>query len=134
LLAAQVLIVIATAVLLRHAFTKLHSKAQFALQETLSQPPAREQEHPIRSLPAILREEKLMTVQVPEHGIAGKFIGELGLRTRTGASVVGIQRDGASIINPGPDEELRAGDEVLLLGSQQHLESARQLLASTETN
>ncbi len=134
LLAAQVLIVIATAILLRHAFTKLHSKAQFALQETLSQPPATEHEHPAHSLSPILREAKLMTVKVPERGIAGKFIGELGLRTRTGASVVGIQRDGASIINPGPDEELRAGDEVLLLGSQQHLESARQLLASTETN
>ena len=134
LLAAQALIVVATAILLRRAFTKLHSKAQFALQETLSQPPATEHELPARSLPAILREAQLMTVQVPEHGVAGKFIGELGLRTRTGASVVGIQRDGVSIINPGPDEELRAGDEVLLLGSQQHLESARKLLASTESN
>ena len=54
---------------------------------------------------------------------AGRLIGELAWRTRTGVSIVGIQRDGANI-NPGPDEELRAGDEVLLLGSQMSLKSA----------
>jgi CPA2 family monovalent cation:H+ antiporter-2 len=59
---------------------------------------------------------------------AGKLIGELALRTRTGASIVGIQRNGENIVNPGPDEELRPGDEVLLLGNQENLESARKLL------
>ena len=81
------------------------------------------------ALPAILREAQLRTVRVPEKaGAAGKLIGELALRTRTGASIVGIQRDEASLINPGPDEELRAGDDVLLLGNQGHLDSAQKLL------
>jgi CPA2 family monovalent cation:H+ antiporter-2 len=79
-------------------------------------------------LPAILREAQLRTVRVPENGAAGKLIGELALRTRTGASIVGIQRDETSLINPGPDEELRAGDDVLLLGSEGHLDSAQKLL------
>lgn len=39
-----------------------------------------------------------------------------------------VQRDEASLINPGPDEELRVGDDVLLLGSQGHLDSAQKLL------
>jgi CPA2 family monovalent cation:H+ antiporter-2 len=129
LLVAQALIVIATAVLLRRSFTKLYSKAQFALQETLSQPPAAHREPSAHSLPAILREAQLRTVRVSEKaGAAGKLIGELALRTRTGASIVGIQRDAASLINPGPDEELRAGDDVLLLGNQGHLDSAEKLL------
>jgi CPA2 family monovalent cation:H+ antiporter-2 len=129
LLVAQALIVIATAVLLRRSFTRLYSKAQFALQETLSQPPAAHREPSAHSLPAILREAQLRTVRVPEKaGAAGKLIGELALRTRTGASIVGIQRDEASLINPGPDEELRAGDDVLLLGNQGHLDSAQKLL------
>jgi K+/H+ antiporter YhaU regulatory subunit KhtT len=42
---------------------------------------------------------------------------------------VGIQRDDESLINPGPDEELRAEDEVLLLGSEAQLDAARKLLS-----
>lgn len=39
-----------------------------------------------------------------------------------------VQRDGASLINPGSDEKLPADDDVLLLGSQGHLDSAQKLL------
>ena len=134
LLVAQALIVAATAVLLRRSFTRLYSKAQFALQATLSQPPAAHREPSARSIPAILREAELRTIRVPEEGsAAGKLIGELALRSRTGASIVGIQRNGASLVNPGPDEELRAGDEVLLLGSHEHLDSAEKLLNSGQS-
>lgn len=130
LLVAQALIVIATAILLRRSFTRLYSKAQGALQETLSQPPAAQRETSAQALPAILRDAHLRTVRLPETGgSAGKLIGELALRTRTGASIVGIQRANSSIINPGPDEELRPGDDILLLGSDDHLESARKLLS-----
>jgi CPA2 family monovalent cation:H+ antiporter-2 len=120
-----------SAVVLRRVFTRLYSRAQFALQQTLSTPPAPRHERP-RTLPSILREASLVTVPLTEAAAAtGKLIGELRLRTKTGASIVGIQRDGTSIINPGPDEELRAGDEVLLLGSEEHLQSARALLGAT---
>jgi monovalent cation:H+ antiporter-2, CPA2 family len=61
---------------------------------------------------------------------AGKLIRELVLRTVTGASIVGLERSGANIINPGPDEELQPGDQVLLLGSRAQLEAARALLVS----
>ncbi len=71
----------------------------------------------------------MLTVRLPENNSAvGKLIGELRLRTETGASIVGIQRDGSSLINPGPDEELRAGDEILLLGNEEHLQSAQRRL------
>ncbi|MDX1951884.1 MAG: cation:proton antiporter [Verrucomicrobiota bacterium] len=106
-------------------FVKLYSKAQVALQETLAEKPAHVQEPP---LPSILREAKLETLHVePGALVAGKLIREVQLRTRTGASVVGIQRPTSNIINPGPDEELLAGDEVLLLGREEQLESARPL-------
>lgn len=131
LLVAQALIVIATAILLRRSFTKLYSKAQVALQETLSQPPAAHREPPVHALPGILREAHLRTVRIPEQGgSGGRMIGELALRTRTGASIVGIQRDKESLVNPGADEELRAGDEILLLGSDDHLASAEKLLTT----
>ncbi|MGI8435691.1 MAG: cation:proton antiporter [Chthoniobacterales bacterium] len=129
LLVAQALIVTASAVLLQRSFTRLYSRAQFALRETLTQPPVPRHEPPPRAMPSILRDASLRTCRLAEKSHAtGKLIGELRLRTETGASIVGIQRDGTSIINPGPDEELRAGDEVLLLGSELHLTSARTLL------
>ncbi len=129
LFVAQALIVAIAAILLRRAFVKLYSKAQFALQETLTQPPHPRHPPAPRALPAILREAGLTSVILPPNNPqAGKLISELRLRTLTGASIVGIQRDGTNLVNPGPDEELRAGDELLLLGSQPHLDSARKLL------
>jgi K+:H+ antiporter len=59
---------------------------------------------------------------------AGKMIAELRVRSQTGASIVGIERDGTSIVNPGPHEELESGDQVLLIGSEDQLQAARELL------
>jgi CPA2 family monovalent cation:H+ antiporter-2 len=66
--------------------------------------------------------------------VAGKLIGELRLRSETGASVVGIERDGSSVLNPGPDEELRPGDSVLLLGSSEQLRAAATLLHAEQNS
>src|SRR6185436_12119644 len=105
-------------VLLWRSFIKVYSKAQFALQETLAQPPAPRLEPVPAPLPSLLREANLETVTLAAGSpAAGRLIHELQLRTRTGASIVGIERNGASIVNPGPDEELQAGDRILLLGS-----------------
>lgn len=135
LLAIVALIVVGSAILLRRSFTRLYSRAQFALTETLSQPPAAERVPAPRVLPSILREAQVVPVRLTdEMHAAGRVIGELELRTRTGASIVGIQRDGTNIINPGPEEELRGGDEVLLLGSIPQLESAQTLLAKANDN
>jgi CPA2 family monovalent cation:H+ antiporter-2 len=122
------LIVIASAILLRRAFIRLYSRAEFALKETLSQPSSH-RELPEQALPSILRDAKLETVKISEQDPgAGKLIRELALRTQSGASIVGIERDGSNIINPGADEELLPGDQVLLLGDAENLESARRVL------
>jgi hypothetical protein len=51
LLVAQALIVVASAILLRRSFVRLYSKAEYALKETLSQPPA----PPVSSPPTLCR-------------------------------------------------------------------------------
>jgi CPA2 family monovalent cation:H+ antiporter-2 len=109
------------------SFIRVYSKAQFALHETLTQPSG----HAIAPVPvtSMLREANLTAVNIPpDSPAAGKLIRELQLRTRTGASIVGIERNGASIINPGPDEELQPGDQVLLLGNPSQLDAARTAL------
>lgn len=116
--------------LLRRSFIKVYSIAQVALQETLTQNPASPREIPLAQ-PAMLREANLATVVIDAGSpAAGKLIREFELRTRTGTSIVGIERSGANIINPGPNEELQSGDHVLLLGSPGQLDAARLVLGS----
>ena len=96
--------------LLWRSFIKIYSKAQAALEETFAQPPAPRPNPAPAALPSMLREADLETITIAaDSAVAGKLIRELELRTRTGASIVGIERNGANIINPGPDEELQLG-------------------------
>jgi len=117
--------------LLWRSFVKIYSHAQFALRETLSQePPPTAAVAPAQQA-ALLREVNLETVEIlPDASAAGKLIRELEVRTRTGASIVVIERrSGERLINPGPDEELRSGDNVVLLGTTAQLSSARLMFS-----
>src|SRR5262245_27336325 len=116
--------------LLRRSFIKVYAKAQVALQETFAQPPAPRHPSAPAALTSLLREADLESVTVASGSPAvGKFIRELELRTRTGASIVAIERNGANIINPGPDEEIQSGDEILLLGTREQLNAAKAALS-----
>jgi CPA2 family monovalent cation:H+ antiporter-2 len=76
----------------------------------------------------LLREADLEMVAVAAGSrAAGKLIREVQLRTATGASIVGVERSGTNIINPGPDEELQPGDNALLLGTASQLQAAKAL-------
>jgi monovalent cation:H+ antiporter-2, CPA2 family len=124
-------IVVLVAILLWRQFIKLYSRAQIALRETFSQQPAQKMAPASAHLPGLLRDADLEMSEVHPHcSVAGKLIGQLELRTRTGASIVGIERGGGvRIINPGPDEELQSGDQVLLLGTRSQLDSAKALFS-----
>ena len=129
------LIAIAGAILLRRSAIRIYAKGQVALRETLSQPPAPRHSMPPPALPSLLSAASLRSIMIsPGSPVAGKLIGELRLRSETGASVVGIERDGSSILNPGPDEELRPGDSVFLLGSGEQLRAAAALLHAEQNS
>lgn len=68
-------------------------------------------------------------VTMPEAGgLSGRTIGDGQLRTRTGASVVAVLRQGKSIPGPGPEFGLEAADVVLVVGSVQGVQAASELL------
>jgi CPA2 family monovalent cation:H+ antiporter-2 len=123
-----------TAFFLWRSFVKLYSKGQVALRETFSQPPPEQRRDARHTLPGLLSEADLKMLEISaDSPAAGKLILELELRTRTGASIVGIERiDGVRIINPGPDEELRAGDKILLIGTGAQLEAATAALTNLQ--
>lgn len=126
-------VLIAATILLRRRFIQLHARAQGALQETLSQPPVTRHHGDTRALSSVLHEAALKTVGLhSESSAAGKMIIELKLRSKTGASIVGIERNGSNLVNPGPYEELLAGDNVLLLGNEEQLAAAQQFLTESE--
>jgi len=111
------------------SFIKVYSKAQVALRETLDQLPEPRHEQAPAPLRTLLQDAHLETINIKNASLAAsKLIRELELRTRTGASIVAIERDGTSIINPGPDEELKSGDRVLVLGNRVQLDAAKALL------
>ena len=112
--------------LLWRSFIKVYSTAQVALQETLAQTPAPRPDQAPAALPSLLREANLATVILADDSPAvARLIRALELRPPPGASIVGIERSGASIVNPGPDEELQCDDQVLLLGTRAQLNAAK---------
>jgi voltage-gated potassium channel len=50
--------------------------------------------------------------------LVGQSLRDAGVRRKTGATVVAIKRsDGETLVNPNPDEQFRAEDIVILVGS-----------------
>ena len=74
--------------------------------------------------PVTLEEVKLR----PDSAASGKRIGELALRSRTGVSVVAVDRAGRSHYDPEADFPLFPGDRLVLLGSEGGMAQARRLL------
>jgi Trk K+ transport system NAD-binding subunit len=55
-------------------------------------------------------------VPVPRE-LAGKRLTELNLRQLTNCSIIGIDFDDSTMTNPGPDFELPAAGEIVLIGT-----------------
>jgi CPA2 family monovalent cation:H+ antiporter-2 len=129
-----VVLAVITAVLLRAQFIRLYSRAQNTIRETLER--ERDQHHPDapRTLPPLLEEADLLTLVIAaDSPMAGRSIRELALRTRTGASIVVIQRGDQNVVNPPAEEVLQPGDHVLLLGTREQLRGAEDVFRHQPT-
>ena len=63
----------------------------------------------------------LETVSVPPGPRVGISLAELEILKQTGVLVAGIRRDNEKIINPTGEDQLREGDELLILGPPQQI-------------
>jgi monovalent cation:H+ antiporter-2, CPA2 family len=59
--------------------------------------------------------------------VVDKTIGELRIRSSTGASIVAVVRGEEVMPNPGPEVALRAGDLVGVLGTPDQRTAFREL-------
>jgi TrkA domain protein len=70
-------------------------------------------------------------VVVPaESAHAGKHLGHTRARTRTGASIVAIVRGDNVIASPTPEEVLRPGDVLVVIGTHDGINGVRQIIES----
>lgn len=63
-----------------------------------------------------------------EPSAVNRKIKELDLRSKTGASIVGIYRGEEAMPNPSADTELLPGDVLLLIGNDEQIKAAMQFL------
>jgi CPA2 family monovalent cation:H+ antiporter-2 len=65
--------------------------------------------------------------------LIGQTLANANFRARTGASVVGLLRDGELMANPKSMTIFRSGDRIGLIGEQEEVETARKLLSESES-
>jgi CPA2 family monovalent cation:H+ antiporter-2 len=114
------------------SFIQLYAKAQYALGETLTRPHDEPAPSPApRPELGLLQDAKLETILIGDRAVvAGRPLRDLQLRAQTGASAIAIERDGKSVVNPGPDEVIQPRDKVLLLGNDDQLGAARTMMTA----
>ncbi|MCH2592601.1 MAG: cation/H(+) antiporter, partial [Pedosphaera sp.] len=106
---------------------RVYARAQIALKETFEANELDQADAEVGELPAgLLEAAHLDSVRLAKGSPAiDHRIGELEFRTNNGVSIVGIERDGDRIVNPGPEETLLEGDLLLLLGEDTQLPKAK---------
>jgi monovalent cation:H+ antiporter-2, CPA2 family len=123
----------AGAALLWRKLIFVHSEMEAEIQHLLRGDPQ------AARLPAWLQDQGQWEINISEailpDGAAcgGLQIGELRLRSRFGTTVVGVERQGFLIANPGPDLALYPRDKILLLGEAERVRAAREFLAQRST-
>ncbi|QNP61911.1 cation:proton antiporter regulatory subunit [Streptomyces genisteinicus] len=58
----------------------------------------------------------------------GRVMGDLRLRTETGASVVAVLRRADAVPSPGPDFRLAGGDTLIVVGTREGVDGAAAIL------
>ncbi len=80
-----------------------------------------------------LKEENIQNLLVKKgNRLAGKSIKEIGLRTKTGVTIIGIKRGSIFLVNPSPEEKIEEGDVLVLLGQEEDLAKAQSYFLKFE--
>ncbi|MXR42348.1 potassium transporter TrkA [Halobaculum sp. WSA2] len=60
--------------------------------------------------------------------VAGASIRETRLRSETGVSILAIRRDDRTVSNPDPDTEIRTGDTLVVVGTEEAYDELDRVL------
>lgn len=82
-----------------------------------------------RVLEGFLQSQTIDLLQVrPDSPMAGRSISDLKLRTRTGVTIISIERGKQILRNPSLSEKLQAGDLLAVLGTAEERAKAQDIL------
>jgi len=79
-------------------------------------------------LTELLEESDTDWVDCPASFVGERSLQDLGVRARTGCTVLAVEREGQVNTNPNPSEPLRPGDRLLVLGEGEALTELKALL------
>lgn len=75
-----------------------------------------------KAVELVMKQLSMEWIKVEEDSpLANKTIGEVGIRKKTGVSVISILRDAKYIPNPLPSEAMHVGDTLVVLGSSEQM-------------
>lgn len=140
-LPVSALVAVAAFVGLRRRMIYWHSELEVGLQEVLGEAGAARLS--ATSVPWAGRTHEEWNLGVSDCVVpdlaecSGRTLAQLGLRSRFGCTVVGVERQGCMIPLPGPGEALFPRDKVLLLGAPAQMAAAKAALgavAATEAS
>jgi CPA2 family monovalent cation:H+ antiporter-2 len=84
----------------------------------------------LRDLQLTLSELEVLTLEVqPGCAVDGRRLADTDLRNLFGITVVAIRRGGEIIANPGGDDVLRSGDNLVVMGLSEEVSVAAGLFA-----
>ncbi|HAM36202.1 MAG TPA: hypothetical protein DEB40_02265 [Elusimicrobia bacterium] len=121
------------AFLLWRRMSRLYSILQGALRESIAHSDA-EPEATARALSIFVESSSPEKVHVASlrlmsgHWAVGKSLIELGLRSKTGVSLLQINRGNEAIPSPSPEARFQVEDELVLFGEREHFKRAKELL------
>lgn len=109
----------------RHVFRLTDEEAE-ALAQILGAPRIAERFADLtREVPGLLAGQVVIR---PSSPFVDRPLGDTRARTRTGASIVAIVRDEEVLASPGPVETLRAGDVLVVIGTEDGLAGVEQII------
>lgn len=77
----------------------------------------------------VFEDARIRWITVPSRSsLAGQTIQEAGIRSKTGASIIAVQRGTKTLSNPTPDTELRAEDVLVVVGLDKSHSALEELL------
>ncbi len=127
-----ILLVAILAVWSRRVLIKLYARAQASIETALVE---REPAAPVdrdedsRTFTRTFGDVRLFsTVVTPPSSAIGLRLRDVDLRRRSGASVVGVERNGEAMMSPDPDITFEAQDRIYLMGRSDQIAAARRIL------
>ena len=116
-----------------HWLSVVYSRAQISLQAVMRDTPHDAPEAVDSEAPSGLLSLEIKALRVPAKSpLIGRHLRQIRLRNRTGASVVGIERNGHQVMNPSPTTILQDQDRLFLMGNPDQIVAARQLVTGEQ--